>query len=338
MPDPASGKIPGIERAAILLMTLGEQEAAEILKHMAPKEVQKIGVAMANLSNVPKDKLRNVIGAFSEEVENQTSLGIGSQDYIRKTLIKAIGEDKAGGLIDRILHGGNTKGLENLKWMEPRAVSEMIRFEHPQIIAIVLAYLDPEHSAEILQLLPENMRQDIVLRIATLDGIPPSALNELNEVLEKQFSGKTANVKSASAGGLKAAANILNFLDSSVESALIAKLKEADDALVQKIEDLMFVFEDLAEADDRGVQALLREIQSEQLLIALKGASEGIKEKIFKNMSKRAGEMLRDDLDAKGPVKLSDVEKAHKEIIAIARRMIEAGDLSLGGKGGEQYV
>jgi flagellar motor switch protein FliG len=338
MRDAGATKIPGVERAAILLMTLGEQEAAEILRHMEPKEVQKIGMAMASLSNVSKDKLRTVIGSFAEEVENQTSLGIGSQDYIRKTLVKAIGEDKAGGLIDRILQGGNTRGLENLKWMEPRAVAELIRFEHPQIVAIVLAYLDAEHSAEILQLLPENMRQDVVLRIATLDGIPPSALNELNEVLEKQFSGKTGNVKSSSAGGLKAAANILNFLDSGVEGPLVAKLKEADEQLAQKIEDLMFVFEDLAEVDDRGIQALLREVQSEQLLIALKGASDDIKEKIFKNMSKRAGEMLRDDLDAKGPVKLSEVEKAHKEIIAIARRMAESGDLSLGGKGGESYV
>jgi flagellar motor switch protein FliG len=337
MPE-ASPRGNGLERAAILLLTLGEQEAAEVLKHMEPREVQKLGMAMAALTNVSKDKVHQVLEDFTTEVENQTALGVGTQDYIRKLLVKAIGEDKAGGLIDRILHGGNTKGIENLKWMEPRGVAELIRLEHPQIIAIVLAYLDPEHSAEVLQYLPEALRQDIVMRIATLDGIPPMALNELNDVLEKHFSGKTANLKSTSVGGVKTAANIMNFLDSSLEAALLGKIKESDEQLAQRIEDFMFIFEDLGEVDDRGIQSLLREVQSEQLLIALKGAGDGVKEKIFKNMSKRAGEMLRDDLEAKGPVKLSEVEKAQKEIIAIARRMADAGELSLGGKGGEQYV
>jgi flagellar motor switch protein FliG len=337
MPEAAS-RGNGIERAAILLMTLGEQEAAEVLRHMDPKEVQKLGAAMAGLSNIAKDKVRQVLGDFTDEVENHTALGVGSHDTIRRMLVKAVGEEKAGALVDRILHGGNNKGLENLKWMEPRAVAELIRLEHPQIISIVLAYLDAEQAAEVLASLPENMRQDIVLRVATLDGIPPSALNELNEVLEKRFTGESGNMKASGMGGIKSAANILNFLDSGIEAALLAKIKEQDEALAQRIEDCMFVFEDLAEVDDRGIQALLREVPSEQLLLALKGASDTIKDKIFKNMSKRAAEMLRDDLEAKGPVKLSDVEKAHKEILSIARRMAEAGDLALGGKGSEAYV
>jgi flagellar motor switch protein FliG len=332
-----AGKLAGVERAAILLMTLGEHEAAEVLKHMEPREVQKIGEAMASLSNVSKEKVNKVLVDFTDAVENQTALGVGSQDYIRKMLVRAIGEDKAGGLIDRILHGGNTKGLETLKWMEPRAVAELIRFEHPQIIAIVLAYLDAEQSAEVLGNLPENTRTDILMRIAALDGIPPSALNELNEVMEKQFSGK-ANVKSSSVGGVKTAANIMNLLDSGMEAALLGKIKESDEALAGKIEDLMFIFEDLSEVDDRGIQTLLREIESDKLLIAMKGASDTIKEKIFKNMSKRAAEILRDDLDARGPVKLSEVEASQKEILTVARRLADAGELSLGGKGGEQYV
>lgn len=337
MPDVNISKINGTERAAILLLSLGEQDAAAVLKHMGPKEVQKVGAAMATLSNVSKDQVAAVLEDFANTVENQTALGVGSEEYIRKVLVSALGEDKAGGVIDRILLGRNTKGLEALKWMDPRAVAEIIRLEHPQIIAIVLSYLEADHSAEVLGHLPERTRPDILMRIASLDGIQPSALHELDEILEKQFSGNT-NVKSSSVGGVKAAANILNFVDSSLEGAIMDTIREIDADVGQKIQDLMFVFDNLAEVDDRGIQALLREVSSDSLLLALKGSDELIKEKIFKNMSKRAAEMLRDDLEAKGPVKLSEVEGAQKEILAIARRMSEAGDIVLGGKGADQYV
>jgi flagellar motor switch protein FliG len=329
----------GAECAAILLMTLGEQAAAEILKHMTPKEVQRVGAAMAALQNVSKQDVNAVVATFCDTVESQTALGVGSDEYIRKVLVKALGEDKASGVIDRILLGANSKGLETLKWMEPRAVAELIRLEHPQIIAIILSYLESDQSAEVLMSLPERMRPDVLLRIATLDGIQPTALQELNEIMEKQFAGNaTGNLKSSSVGGVKSAANILNFLDSTRQKELTDKIKEADGALAQKIEDKMFVFADLVELDDRGVQSLLREVSSDSLIVALKGADEAMKEKIFRNMSKRAAEMLRDDLEARGPVKLSDVEKAQKEILSVARRMAEAGELVLGGKGGEQYV
>jgi flagellar motor switch protein FliG len=335
----AAGKITGVERAAILLMALGEQDASEILKHMGPKEVQKLGVAMASMSNVSRTKVEQVLGEFVQSVEDQTSIGVGSDDYVRSVLKKALGDDKAGGLIDRILLGGNTKGLEGLKWMEPRAVMEMIRLEHPQIIAIVLAYLDSDQSAEVLALFPEKVRTDLILRVAMLDGIQPSALQELNDIMEKKFAGNaTSKLKSSSVGGLKAAANILNNMNPSVESAIIASVQEVDSDLAQKVQDLMFVFDNLMELDDRGVQTLLREVSSESLLLALKGSDEAMKEKIFKNMSKRAAEMLRDDLEAKGPVKLSEVETAQKEIVGIARRLAEAGELALGGKGGDAYV
>ena len=336
MPE-TNSQFSGSERAAILLMTLGEKEAAQILKHMGPKEVQKLGHAMAVMSNVTKEQVNAVLRDFITTVDEQTSLGIGSEEYIRKVMTEALGEDKASGLIDRILMGKNTKGLEALKWMDSRAVAELIRLEHPQIISIVLAYLDSDQAAEILKLLPERMRPDLLMRIATLDGIQPSALRELDEIMEKQFSGNTGNVKSASVGGVKSAANIMNLIGSAQEAAIMEKIKDADADIGQKIEELMFVFDDLAEVDDRGMQALLREISSETLIIAMKGADQTLKEKIFKNMSKRAGEMLRDDLEAKGPVRLSEVEAAQKEILTVARRLSESGEISLGGKG-EDFV
>jgi len=328
----------GVERSAILLMSLGEEDAAEVLKHMTPKEVQKLGEAMTNLKKINKEDVSGVLSEFCGEIESQTSLGIGSEDYLKKVLIGALGEDKANNIIDRILLGRHSKGLEALKWMDPRAVAEIIRLEHPQIISIVLSYLDSDQAAEVLSALPERARPDILMRIASLDGIQPNAIHELDDILEKQFSGNTDNVKSAGVGGLKTAANILNFMDSSVEGTIMDQVREADGDLSESIEDLMFVFENLIDVDDRGIQSLLREISSENLVLALKGSDEGVKTKILKNMSKRAAEMLVDDLETKGPVKLSDVEIAQKEILSIARRMSESGEISLGGGGAEEYV
>ena len=233
--------------------------------------------------------------------------------------------------------GSSVTGLEQLKWMDPRAIAEVIRLEHPQIMSVVLAYLDSDVAAEVLALLPDRTRVEIVLRIASLDTIHPSALQELNEIMERQFMGNV-NVQSSTVGGIKTAANILNFMDAAVEGAIIEQVKEVDAELGERMQDLMFVFDDLSEVDDRGIQALLREVSSETLVLALKGAEDAVKEKIFKNMSKRAAEMLRDDLEAKGPVKVSEMEAAQKEILAIARRMAESGDIILGGKGAEEYV
>lgn len=330
-------KLKGVERSAILLMTLGEKAAAEVLKHMDPKEVQKLGSAMAQIDNITRTQQGDVLRDFCTTVQEETGLGLGSDEYVRKVLIDALGQDKAEGLIDRIIEGGNTKGLETLKWMDPRAVAEIIRLEHPQIMAIVLSYLEPDQAAEVLALFPDRVRVDVTMRIASLEGIQPNALNELNDILEKQFSGNSS-VKSSSVGGIKAAANILNFMESSIEGEIMDGIKEMDTDMGQNIQDLMFVFDNLLEVDDRDIQTILREISSESLVLALKGAEDGLKEKIFKNMSKRAAEMLRDDLEAKGPVKLSDVEGAQKEILSVARRLADAGDISLGGGGGEEYV
>jgi len=333
----AKTKLNGTDRAAVLLLTLGEDSATEILKHMGPKEVQKLGSAMAAMTNVPRDQVTLVLENFSKTVQEQTALGVDSDDYIRSVLVGALGEDKAKGLMDRILLGGSNKGLEALKWMDARAVAELIRLEHPQIQAIVLSYLDNDHAAEVIKFFPERTRHDVLLRIATLDGIQPSALQELDEILERQFAGNQ-NVQSSSVGGVKSAADILNFVDSAIEGEIMEAIKDADAELGQQIQDLMFVFDNLIDVDDRGIQALLREVSSETLILALKGAEEGMKEKIFSNMSKRAAEMMRDDLENKGPVRLSEVEGAQKEILSIARRMSDSGELVLGGKGAEQFV
>ena len=327
----------GTERAAILLLSLGEQEAAEVMKHMGAKDVQRIGAAMTQLQNISRQDVSHVLSDFTVTVEGQTSLGVGVDEYLRKVLIGALGEDKASGVIDRILFGRSSKGLEALKWMDSRAVSELIRQEHPQIISIVLAYLDPDQSAEVLALFPDWLRADVLMRIATLDGIQPSALHELDDVIEKQFAGKTGALKTSVIGGIKTAANIMNFMDTSQESAVIETIRKIDENLGSKIQDLMFVFDDLLEVDDRGMQELLRQVPADKLLIALKGADEAFKTKVFKNMSQRAAEMLKSDLEAKGPVRLADVEAAQKEILLAARKLADEGTINLGGKG-DEYV
>lgn len=327
----------GTERAAILLLSLGEQEAAEVMKHMGAKDVQRIGAAMTQLQNISRQDVSHVLSEFTVTVEGQTSLGVGVDEYLRKVLIGALGEDKASGVIDRILFGRSSKGLEALKWMDSRAVSELIRQEHPQIISIVLAYLDPDQSAEVLALFPDWLRADVLMRIATLDGIQPSALHELDDVIEKQFAGKTGALKTSVIGGIKTAANIMNFMDTSQENAVIDTIRKIDETLGAKIQDLMFVFDDLLEVDDRGMQEVLRAVPGDRLMLAMKGADDALKEKIFKNMSQRAAEMLKDDLESRGPVRVSEVEGAQKEILALVRKLAEAGTIQLGGKG-EEFV
>ncbi|WP_253479192.1 flagellar motor switch protein FliG [Natronocella acetinitrilica] len=331
-----SPKLSGAEKAAVFLMSLGEDTAASVMKHLGPKEVQLLGSTMTSLKNIRKEQVEAVVDDFVTTVGEQTALGIGNSDYIRSVLVKALGEDKAGNIIDRIMMGGNTRGLEQLKWLDGKTVAEMLRLEHPQIIAIVMSYLDPDHAAEVLANLPERIRHDILMRVATLQGVQPAALQELDEIMERQFTGKQ-RLKSSSIGGIQAAANILNYLDSAVENPLMEQVTEMDADLSQKIQDLMFTFNDLVELDDRGIQALLREVSSELLVLALKGADDALKDKMFKNLSRRASEMLQDDLDARGPVRVSDVEQAQKEVLTVAKRMADEGQISLGG-GGDEYI
>ncbi len=327
----------GVEKSAILLMSLGEDAAAEVLKYLAPREVQKLGSAMAHLKQVTREKIDGVLTDFQTVADEKTTLGMASDEYIRSVLVKALGDDKAANLIERILQGGDTSGIEGLKWMDSPQVAELIKNEHPQIIATILVHLDRDQASEILGFLPERLCNDVTLRIATLDGIQPTALRELNEVLTKLLAGSN-NIKKSAMGGARTAAEILNFMSSAQETSIIENIRQHDPDLAQKILDDMFVFEDIVDIEDRGIQLVLREVQSESLIVALKGTTDVVREKILKNMSQRAGDLLREDLEAKGPVRVSEVEAEQKEILKLVRRLADEGQISLGGKGEEVYV
>ena len=330
-------KLEGVDKAAILLLSLSEDDAAQILRHLEPKQVQKLGTAMARIEDMTQTKITAVHKHFIEEIQNYSTIGFQSQDFVKKALTAALGEDKAANLIDQILSGGQAKGLESLKWMDSKQVASIIRNEHPQIQTIVLSYLEPEQSAEIVAQFPEKVRLDLMMRIANLEEVQPAALQELNEIMEKQFAGQ-AGAQAAKMGGLKSAAEIMNYLDTSIEGQLMDSIREQDEEMSQQIQDLMFVFDNLADVDDRAMQAILREVQQEALLKAVKGANDALRDKITKNMSKRAAEMLLDDLEAMGPVRVSDVETAQKEILAVARRLADSGEIMLGGGGGDDFV
>jgi flagellar motor switch protein FliG len=328
-------KMSGAEKAGILLLTLGEDVAAQILQHMNPKEVQLVGSTMATMDDISRPMVEHVIDNFFDMLESKTALGIGNDSYIRGMLEKALG-DKAGNVIDRILMGSGSNGLESLKWMDPKSIAEIIRFEHPQIIAIVMSYLESDSAAQVLTHLPENTRSGILMRIATLDGVQPAAIKELDSIMEQYFSDNE-NVKSSMVGGEKTAADILNFMDSSIEGKLMEELSAENEDLATKIQDLMFVFDNLRGVDDRGLQTMMREVSTDLLSLALKGVDDEFQQKFLKNMSSRAAEMLVEDMEAKGPVKLSEVEAAQKEILTIARKLEESGEITLSG-GGEEMV
>ncbi len=326
-------KLDGVEKAAILLLSLSEEDAAQILKHLEPKQVQAVGTIMAAMEDFTQEKITAVHKLFINEIQNFSTIGFQSEDFVRRALTAALGEDKASNLIDQIVLGSGAKGLDSLKWMDSKQVANIIRNEHPQIQTIVMSYLDAEQSAEILAQFSDKVRLDLMMRIANLEEVQPAALQELNEIMEKQFAGQ-AGAQAAKMGGLKAAADIMNYLDTNIEGMLMDSIREHDEDMSQQIQDLMFVFENLADVDDRGIQAILRDVQQDALMKAIKGADETLKEKILNNMSKRAAEMLVDDLEAMGPVRISEVEAAQKEILAVARRLSDAGEIMLGGGGG----
>ncbi|MGB7481744.1 MAG: flagellar motor switch protein FliG [Burkholderiaceae bacterium] len=327
----------GVQKGAILMLALGEDEAAEVMKYLGPREVQKLGAAMSVMKGVANEDLQVVLQEFRTETELQTSLGLDSDEYIRTVLTKALGSDKASSLLNRILGGRDASGIESLKWMDAQSVAELIRNEHPQIIATILVHLERYHACEVLDQFTERLRNDVVLRIATLDGVQPAALRELNEVLTKLLSGNE-NLKKKPMGGVRAAAEILNFLSGENEASVMENLKAYDADMAQRIMDEMFVFDNIMDIDDRGIQTILREVQSDSLIIALKGAPPELREKIFKNMSQRAAEMMREDLESKGPVRLSEVEAQQKEILQIVRRLADEGQVMLGAKGDDAYV
>ena len=327
----------GVQRSAILLMSLGEAEAVEVFKHLGPREVQKLGAAMAKMSNVSREQVAEVLRDFREEADLQSYVGGATPEYLRSVLTRALGDDKAGQLIDRILQGNDNSGIESLKWMDSGAVAELIKNEHPQIIATILVHLEPDQAGEVLASMVERLRNDVMLRIATLEGVQPSAMRDLNEVLAQALSGAD-KIKQSAKGGVETAADILNNLGATLEASVTSHIREVDPDLAQKIQDKMFVFDNILDLDDRGIQLLLREVQSETLVVALKGTSDALREKVFNNMSQRAAEMLRDDLEAKGPVRLSEVEAEQREILRIVRRLAEEGQIVMGGKGEEGLV
>lgn len=332
----SANTISGTERAAILLMTLGEQEASQVLKHMKPKEVQAVGLAMAGLRNVTRETADEVLSSFVTTVDDEASFGVAAEDYIRTVLTNAFGASKADAFIDRILTDGDTEGFDSLKWMSPEAIVQLLNGEHPQIIAIVLSYLESEQAAAALSLFDAAIRADVVMRIARLDDVQQSALAEIEALIASKSSsidiGRTAKV-----GGDRVAANIVNALTSAESEAILDSINSENAELGSRIAEMMFVFDSLLNVDDRGIQTLLREVSNDVLVVALKGADQAIQRKLFGNMSKRAAALLEEDMQARGPTKLSEVEAAQKSILEVARRLADAGDINL-GDGDDEYV
>ena len=324
-------------RGAVLMLALGEAEAAEVMKHLGPREVQKLGTAMATLKSVGNEDVDGVLSDFLERAGKQSSFALDSDEYIRTVLTQALGDDKASGMLGRILQTRDSSGIESLKWMDSQTVAEFIKNEHPQIIATILVHLEPDQAAEVVGFFAERMRQEVMLRIATLDGVKPTALNELNDVLAKLLAGNE-NLKKQALGGIKSAAEIMNYLSGDSEAIVMDGFKNYDEDMAQKIMDEMFVFDNILEISNPGMQTILREVQSESLIIALKGASPELREKVFSNMSSRAADMMREDLESKGPVKLSEVEAQQKLILQIVRRLADEGQISLGNKSEDAYV
>ncbi len=324
--------VNGTQRAAILLLTLGEETAASVFRHMGVEEVQRLGSAMAAVSDVPRDRVASVLGQLLVAVEEKTSIGVGSADYLRRVLTDSLGERKAVSVLDQILPGRESSGIDSLQWMDPRMAAEVIRAEHPQIIATILAHLNARQAASVLARFTLEQQAEIALRIARLEEVPETALQELDAIVEHQTK-EVSDLRTAKLGGVRTAADIINLLDSDAESAILEAINSSDEALGEKIKDSLFIFDNLLTVDDRGIQLILREVESDSLSTALKGADVAIQEKIFNNMSKRAADILRDDMASQGPVRLADVEEAQKAIISVAQRLAEEGQIVLGSSG-----
>lgn len=328
-------EMTGVQRAAVLMLLLGEQQAAEIIRFLNPKEVQALGGAMVSVSDLSQEAVNAVLDEFVATIKKQTNLGLGTTDYVEKVFKRALGDDKAASVLGRIMPGQGSKGLDILSWMDARSIAEMIRGEHPQVTAIILSVLEHSVAADVLNFLPTETRAEIIQRVANLETVQPSAMEELEAIMKKQFSNNSS-AKSSSFGGLKAAAKIMNFTKTELETSVMGGLSELDPELMQKIQDNMFTFENLTGVDNRGIQVLMRNVEPDLLMIGLKGASEVVKDKFFGNMSERARGMFRDDMEAKGPLRIADVEDAQKTIMRIARKLSDAGDLVLGG--GDDFV
>ena len=326
----------GTEKSAILMITLGEDRAVEVFKHLSPREVQQISGAMANIHQISNKQLAEVLNEFEDESEQYAALSVNTSEYLRAVLTKALGEERASSLLEDILESRETtSGMETLNFMEPQMAADLIRDEHPQIIATILVHLKRAQAADILALFDERLRNDVMLRIATFGGVQPTALAELTEVLNNLLDGQ--NLKRAKMGGVRTAAEIINLMKTQQEEAVIEAVRGYDGELAQKIIDEMFLFENLVDVDDRSIQRLLQEIEGELLLVALKGAEQPLREKFLRNMSQRAADILRDDLANRGPMRMSLVENEQKAILQTVRRLAESGEMMVGG-GEDSYV
>jgi|SaaInlStandDraft_1057018.scaffolds.fasta_scaffold38010_2 flagellar motor switch protein FliG len=337
MPDEIESTLDGAQRAAVFLLSLGEEAAAEVLKHMQPKEVQSVGKAMTELNTISNEDLESVVGEFTETIFAGNAVGTDPLGYVKKTLNHALGETKGKRMVNRILNGQDSKGMDALKWMDPDSVALILKHEHPQICAIVLSSLESDHAAEVLKQLPEDRLPDIMKRIASLETIHPDALEELDDIIQRKVVEQVPTAPSK-VEGIKIAADILGYVDSTIEAAVLDRIEEDDEMMSASIRDLLFVFDNLLTVTDRHMQRLLQEVGQDKLVIALKGASEAMKDKIVSNMSSRASEMLMEDLELKGPVRLKEVEDTQKEILQIALNLAADGEIAIGGKGGDEYV
>ncbi|HCH25572.1 MAG TPA: flagellar motor switch protein FliG [Oceanospirillaceae bacterium] len=324
------------QKTAIIMMVMGEDEASNVIQHLQPREVQALGAAMVSVSNVQQGAVDLVLNEFVSTMKQQTNLSMGTNDYVKRVMTRALGEDKAASVLNRIMPTKASRGLDILNWMDSRSIAEMIRGEHPQIIAIIISFLEYELGADVLHFLPEDLRPEIIMRVAQLETIQPEALEELETIMQKQFSSNSA-VKSSSVGGIKAAAKIMNFTKSELESKIMDTLMARDEDLTGRIQDNMFTFDNLEAVDNRSIQVLIRNVESELLMVALKGADDLVKDKFFENMSTRAADMFKDDMESKGPMRISEVEVAQKDILRIARRLSDAGEMMLSA-GGDDFV
>ena len=320
------------EQAAIIVLLLGEQQASDIIKYLNPREVQALGSAMMSVADIPQESVNAVLDDFVQTIKKQTNLGLGTNEYVETVFKRALGEDKASTVLGRILPGASSKGLEILRWMDPRAITDMISGEHPQVIAIILSVLEYDIAADVLNFLPAEKRAEILQRVANLESVQPSAMEELERIMKQQFSNNSS-AKSSSFGGVKTAAKIMNFVKVDLESKIMGDLSAIDEDIMLKIQDSMFTFDNLSMVDNKAIQVLMRNVDQDMLMVALKGAGEEVKEKFFDNMSARARVMFIDDMEAKGPLRISDVEEAQKKIMRTARKLSDSGELVLAGRG-----
>ncbi|MEC8029421.1 MAG: flagellar motor switch protein FliG [Pseudomonadota bacterium] len=335
--DDIYSQLTGTQKSAILMMLLGEEEASEILKNLGPKEVQHLGSAMYSVQGLDQDTVNRVLDEFLDIIKEQTSLGLGAGNYIRNVLMKALGEDKAQSVLSRITPSSSDRPIEILDWMDARAISELIVDEHPQIIALIISYLDFSMGADVLNLLPDDLQPEIIRRIATLETVQPDALSELEDVMQRKFKANTT-LRASQVGGVKAAAKIMNFTNQNMEARIMKHIGKDDKILMQSIQESMFVFETLILSDDKSLQTLLRNVETELIVLALKGADEALRDKLFSCMSSRAAANIMDEMEALGPVRLAEVQEAQKQIIAVARRLSDEGTIVLAGRGGDDFV